>query len=126
MKPKEKGDLAMAKAIDYFMSHNYEVCLPIGDKRDYDCIVEKNGDLQRVQVKYAGLYPGQKSCKVALRVTGGNQSFHYSKKYMNDSFELLFVYTAKGQRYIMNWTEIAARNEISVEHTKYSRFLIED
>ncbi|QQS69689.1 hypothetical protein IPP75_00895 [Candidatus Saccharibacteria bacterium] len=124
MRPKEKGDIAIAKAINYFMSCNFEVCLPIGDKRDYDLVVEKEGKLQRVQVKYAGLYPGQKSCKVALRITGGNQSFHYSKKYRDDAFELLFVYTAKEQEFVVNWSEITARNELSIEHKKYNKYLI--
>ena len=53
MKPKEKGDLAVAQAINYFMSNGYEVCLPIGDKRPYDLVVELEGVLYRVQIKYA-------------------------------------------------------------------------
>jgi hypothetical protein len=81
MTPKHKGDLAVSSAIHYYMTHEYEVCLPIGDKSDYDLVVEKSGELYRVQVKYGGLYPGKLGCRVALRVMGGNQSFHYAKKY---------------------------------------------
>ena len=124
MKPKEKGDLALAQAIAYYMSQNYEVCLPIGDKRDFDLVIEKEGNLQRVQVKYAGLYPGQKFCKVALRITGGNQSFHYSKTYSSNAFERLFVYSARGQRYDRPWKDITARNELSIEHPKYEAYLV--
>ncbi len=72
MKPKEKGDVALAHAIQYYMLNGFEVCLPIGDKRDYDLVIEKDKVLQRVQVKYAGLYPSKPTCKVALRITGGN------------------------------------------------------
>ncbi len=39
MQTKQKGDVALGKAISYFLSNDYEVCLPIGDKRDYDLIV---------------------------------------------------------------------------------------
>jgi hypothetical protein len=124
MKPKEKGDLAVSYAIHYFMTNGYEVSLPIGDKRDYDMIVEIEGSLSRVQVKYAGLYPGMKSCKVALRTTGGNQSFHTSKKYTDDAFDLLFVYTAKNEKYLLPWDEITARNELTIEHSKYTTYKI--
>lgn len=122
MKPKEKGDLALSHAIHYYMCNGYEVCIPMGDKRDYDIVVEKEGILQRVQVKYAGLYPSKLTCKVALRITGGNQSFHYSKIYKDDAFELLFVYTAKGETYQIPWNEVRARNELSIENSKYKQY----
>jgi len=86
MLPKEKGDFALAHAIKYYLTRGYEVCLPIGDKRDYDLIVEKNNFLERVQVKYAGLYPGKDKCLVGLRITGGNQSYHYAKKIQRQFF----------------------------------------
>jgi hypothetical protein len=40
---KGKGDMAVGQAICHFISLGYEVCLPIGDKRDYDFVIEKNG-----------------------------------------------------------------------------------
>ena len=43
MNTKQKGDLAAAHAIGYFMTNGYEVCLPIGDKRPYDLIAEQGG-----------------------------------------------------------------------------------
>ena len=118
--------MAVAQAIGYYMTHGHEVCLPIGDKRDYDIIVEKDGVLQRVQVKYAGLYPGMKSCKVALRITGGNQSFHYAKVYRDDAFDQLFVYTARKQKYEIPWRDIVARNELSIENAKYNEYRLLD
>lgn len=122
MKPKEKGDLALAQAISYYMSNGYEVCIPIGDKRDFDLVVEKNNTFYSVQVKYAGLYPSKSTCRVALRITGGNQSFHYSKTYTDDAFDLLFVYTAKGQLYEIPWSHVKARNELSIENDKYAKY----
>lgn len=121
---KQKGDSATGAAIQYFLSKGYEVCLPIGDKRDYDLVVEKNNLLSRVQVKYAGLYPGKDKCKVALRITGGNQSYKYSKTYSDDAFETLFVYTAKGQKYVLPWSSVTARNEITIEHPKYDVYKV--
>lgn len=124
MNTKDKGDIALSNAIRFFITSGYEVSLPIGNKRDYDVIVEKSGLLEKVQVKYAGLYRDTNSCKVALRITGGNQSFNYSKKYSNDSFDLLFIYTEKGESYCIPWKNIESRNEIRIEHNKYSRYKI--
>jgi hypothetical protein len=76
-------------------------------------------------VKYAGLYPGNSKCRIELRITGGNQSFHYAKKYADDAFDILFAYTAKGQRYVIPWSEIKARNEITLENLKYQPYLID-
>lgn len=123
--PKQIGDAALGQAISYFLSSGYEVCLPIGDKRDYDLIVEKDGVLARVQVKHGGLYQNKTSCRVALRVMGGNQSFHYSKKYTATAFDYLFVYTAKGERYLLPWNgDIVGRSELSIEAPKYSAYKI--
>ena len=125
MLPKQKGDTAMGKAINYFLSNAYEVCLPIGDKRDYDLVVEKEGKLSRVQVKYGGLYNGLTKCVVALRVMGGNQSFYYTKKYAANAFEQLFVYTAKGETYLLPWdAAIVGKSSLSIEAPKYSSFRV--
>jgi hypothetical protein len=119
MNTKERGDIAVGKAISFFISNGYEVCLPIGDKRDYDLVIEKGGSLEKVQVKYAGLYSRGNVCKVGLRITGGNQSFMYSKKYKKNAFDYLYVYTAKQEEYLLPWNKITFRNELSIETKKY-------
>jgi hypothetical protein len=119
MNTEEYGDHSVGQAVNYFMSHWYEVCLPIEDKRDYDLVVKKNGALQKVQVKYAGIYTASGVCKVGLRITGGNQSFHSTKKYSKESFDLLFIYTAKRKKCLLPWNMVTFRNELSIESEKY-------
>lgn len=127
MLSKHKGDIALGKAINYFLSSGYEVCLPIGDKRDFDLVTEKGGNLSRIQVKYGGLYNGRKNCIVALRVMGGNQSFRYTKKYPADAFEYLFVYTAKGEEYLLPWnSDIIGKSTLSIEAPKYTTFKLNE
>lgn len=122
-----KGDIALGAAIQYYLSHGYEVCLPIGDKRNYDLLIEKDDIIQRVQVKFAGIYPSKGGqCRAGLRITGGNQSFNYAKRYSDNAFDILFIYTARSQKYSLPWKDVKARNEITIEHVKYQRYLLED
>src|SRR5258708_8879001 len=97
MLPKQKGDMALGRAINYFLTNSYEVCLPIGDKRDYDLVIEKDGLLSRVQVKYGGVYNEPSKCPVGARVNGGHQSFHYPQKNKAHAFPLFFVYNSQGE-----------------------------
>ncbi|OGK16023.1 hypothetical protein A2774_01650 [Candidatus Roizmanbacteria bacterium RIFCSPHIGHO2_01_FULL_39_12c] len=124
MNTKELGDVAVAQAINYFVSQGYEVCLPIGDKRHYDIVIEKNGKLKKVQVKFAGLYKNKNQCKVGLRITGGNQSYSYAKKYSDNAFESLFVYTERGERYFLPWDKVDCRNELTIETDKYKKYRV--
>jgi hypothetical protein len=120
MLTKEKGDVALGMAISHFLSNGYEVCLPIGDKRDYDLITEKDGQLSKIQVKHGGLYRNETKCVVALRVMGGNQSFYSSKKYEANAFDYLFVHTAKGESYILPWNDdIIGKSVLRIEAPKY-------
>jgi hypothetical protein len=124
MKPKEKGDMAVAHAIFYFQTHGYEVCLPIGDKKPYDLVVEKNGELEKVQVKYGGKYGWHGRCCVALRTMGGNQSYHTAKRYRDSDFDLLFAHTANGNDYLIPWSAVREKTTITVESSVYEKYML--
>ena len=124
MNTKARGDLAVGQAINYYLKNNYEVCLPIGDKRHYDLITEKGGKIQRIQVKFAGLYKNKNQCRVGLRITGGNQSYNYAKKYSDDAFDVLFIYTERNNLYEIPWKSIVCRNELAIENVKYNKYRI--
>jgi len=125
MNTKERGDIAVGFAISYFLSRGHEVCLPIGDKRPYDVIVEKDNNLSRVQIKYAGYSTKKNRCQAGLRITGGNQSYTYAKKYNSNDFDLLFVYTAKEECYIIPWKSLDIRNELTIDAEKYRRYRVD-
>jgi hypothetical protein len=124
MNTKERGDIAVGFAIAYYLKEGYEVCLPIGDKRCYDFVIEKDKILSRVQVKYAGIYKSQR-CRAGLRITGGNRSFNYAHKYQDDDFDLLFIHTERKENYEIPWKSINTRNELTVEDKKYKRYKVE-
>lgn len=124
MNTKEKGDLAVGHAINYFMSSGYEVCLPIGDKKSWDIVIEKDGKLSTVQVKFAGKYKRNDKCRAGLRVTGGNQSYLTAKKYSDKEFDILFIYSEKGERFNIPWEDVSVRSELTVDDDKYQKFKV--
>lgn len=99
MNSKQKGDLAVAKAIAYYMESGNEVLLPIGDKRPYDLVIEIKNKLKKVQCKYTSSKTRHGRYQAPLRVMGGNQSFYKAKSYKKGDFDMLFVLTSDGDLY---------------------------
>lgn len=120
---KLKGDIALTQAIAWFIKEKYEVLLPIGDKRDYDFVVEKDNTLKKVQVKFAGIYKNGK-CKAGLRITGGNQSFKTIRKYSDNAFDFLFIYSEKDTKFCIPWSELLFRNELTIDDKKYIKYQV--
>ena len=115
MKSKEKGDIAVAKAISYYMQTGYEVLLPIGDKRPYDLVFEDTqGILIKVQCKYTSHKSEYGIYQVPLRVMGGNRSYNTAKSYDKKDFDILFVYTSDRSMYAIPFKDITAKNSISL------------
>ncbi|MEK9154769.1 MAG: group I intron-associated PD-(D/E)XK endonuclease [Patescibacteria group bacterium] len=123
MNSKDKGSLAVSQCIAKLTAFGYEVLLPLGDRKRYDLVFDDGKKLNKVQIKFAGKSSRGAHC-ANLRITGGNQSFNYAKKYRDDDFDYLFIYTADNRCYLIKWQEISARNVISLEDEKYQKYLI--
>jgi hypothetical protein len=50
---KQKGDLAELMVAADLRRRGYLICIPFGEDCDYDLVIERHGELERVQVKYA-------------------------------------------------------------------------
>lgn len=123
MNSKQKGSLAVAHCIAKLYSLGYEVLLPVGDRNVYDLVFDDGKKLLKVQVKFAGM-TSKGNHKAGLRITGGNQSYNYAKKYENNAFDYLFIYTQDGRNYLIKWNEIEIRNELTIDDKKYQKYLI--
>ena len=87
---KEQGSIGEARAIYEYTRLGYVVCKPFKDC-DYDLIIEKDGLMQRVQIKTTTQMPKEKYFVCNLRVLGGNQSYNTAKNRNPNSYEVLFV-----------------------------------
>lgn len=123
MNTKQKGSLAVANCISKLYQLGYEVLLPVGDRKPYDLVFDDGVRLCTVQVKYAGLNANGK-CIAGLRITGGNQSYNYAKKYTDNAFDFLYIYTEKNDHFLVKWEDIKARNELKIEASKYKKYKI--
>ncbi len=45
------------------------------------------------------------------------------KKYGKKDFDFLFVFTERREKYLIPWTDLDNRNEISIETKKYKKYL---
>lgn len=101
----------------------YEVLIPIGDRMQYDLVFDDGNKLYRVQVKYAGKSSRGKYVAY-LRITGGNQSFNYARKYKEEDFDYLYIFTADERHFLMKWGKIKARNTISLDYFEYQKYQV--
>lgn len=88
-------------------------------------IVEKDGIIQRVQVKTSRNKGSQFAYQVGLRNTGGENKTR-KVNFDKTKSDLLFVYTADGNIYNIPTENISAINSINVkpEGGPYSKFLV--
>ncbi len=113
MKSKEKGDIALGQAIAYYSKKGYEILLPIGDKKKYDFVIDIDGKLFKVQVKYTSFKEDSGNFAVPLKVMGGNRSSgNNSKKYKKGDFDILFAFTSEGSAYEISYDIINGKGSI--------------
>ena len=46
---RKQGDVGLGRAIAYFTSEGFTVCLPLTDNQDYDLVVEKENGLKKIE-----------------------------------------------------------------------------
>ena len=122
-----QGNLGLSKAIHFFVSNGYCVSIPLNDTQGYDLVIEKEGILLRVQVKTSRGLTDHGSYTVQLRNTGGEN--HTRKvSFDNTKQDLLFIYTADENMYLIPSKEILAINSICVRplNSPYSKYLVKD
>ncbi len=123
MNSKQKGSIAVAQCIAKLYSLGYEVLLPVGDRNPYDLVFDDGKKLYKVQVKFAGKRK-RGTYRAGLRVAGGNRSRNYVRKYEDNAFDYLFVYSEDGKSYLIKWSEIDVRNEITVSDIRYNKHIV--
>lgn len=111
---KEKGNSGLGAAIQYYSFQGCTVSIPLNDTQDYDLIVEKEGELKKVQVKATGqLNRYGKAYVVSVRSCGGTKGTAY-KTVKDTNVDLLFVLTGDGELYEIPREKITQTSAITL------------
>lgn len=120
---KIQGNVGVGSAIAYFTEKGYGVSIPLTDSLDYDLIVDKDGTIDRVQVKTTSYKSKYGIYTINLSVKGGNQSFNTIKKFDNTKVDSLFVLTEDNEKYFIPSKSIDAKGNLNLGQ-KYSQYKI--
>lgn len=91
------GDLAELEVAADLVARGYGVCFPYGEDADYDLVVDRRGQLERVQVKYG------RSDGIRLEVRCRSHSLtngrvRETKRYTSRTIDWLAVWDASTRR----------------------------
>jgi len=92
---QHKGDIAVSQAIATFTKLGYDVSIPLTESASYDLIVEMNGQIKRVQVRYSSVK------EIPLRRIHSNSKGYVIKKTAPNSYDWLYVYKSTGEEYLI-------------------------
>ena len=105
---KDKGDLAVAKAIAHLLEHNIHVCLPLSEHLPFDLIAVMPDltTLKRVQVKYRS-DRGTGSLVIKFEANYYDSKHIYTKLVDLEKIDCYAAYNpTTGRMYYLNVTEI--------------------
>lgn len=115
MKSDLKGNIGLGKAISYFTEQGYIVSLPLTDHQCYDLIIEKDGNLQMVQVRYTGCIGPYGNFIGRLETKNSEKTFYNIK----DTYcDLLFYYCENGDMFLVPIKDIIQKHTINLYRTK--------
>lgn len=89
---QRKGDVAVSQAIATFTKAGYDVSVPLTESAAYDLIVERDGLVKRIQVKYST------SGEVDLRRVHSNSTGYVVKKPKKGAYDWLYVFKAPSEK----------------------------
>ncbi|MDO8266048.1 MAG: group I intron-associated PD-(D/E)XK endonuclease [Candidatus Saccharibacteria bacterium] len=92
---QRKGDYAVTRAIASFTKAGLDVSLPITESASYDIVVDDNGKLKKVQVRY---FSGR---LVELRRIHSNSKGYVIKKTKKNAYDWLYALSDTNKEYLI-------------------------
>lgn len=81
---KQKGNLGEAKCLAKMVELGVPVSLPFGDNERYDLIIDHNGKLERIQVKYSSYQESEGSIIFKVSSSTNHTTNKHLTTYEND------------------------------------------
>ena len=96
---KQRGNCGLGIAIAYFSTNGYTVSIPLNDTQDYDLLIDKDGKIESVQVKYTSCKTKYGVYQLALKSCGGTKGKTY-KTVLDTNVDYLFAVTENVDMYV--------------------------
>lgn len=123
MTSKDKGNIALGRAIQYFTSKGYSVLLPLNDAQDYDLAFDDGESIKTVQVKYTSqtLTSGNYWFKLIVCGHKNKEGTNYEKIPVYNKINYYFVSTANEEDYFIPTVDICSKKTctLTAEMKKY-------
>lgn len=117
MNTKDKGDIAEAFAIARLLQLGYSVSVPFGDNQRYDLIVDKGGELLKVQVKYCSIR--KQVIEVPLASVYSLKNENVIRHYEKTEIDIVLVYCPDTEKlYWIDFHSIDNRYSIKLRFDK--------
>ena len=121
----EQGDIGEARAIYEYVKLGYIVSKPINDKAKYDLIIDKDGVLQRVQVKTSSNHVKENNNIYKIKISSdyANRNVSIRKPRNELDYDILFVLVESGEVWSIPVEHLGdVKTQINVGGTKYQEY----
>lgn len=121
----KQGDIGEARAIYEYTRLGYVVSRTLFDSARYDLIIDRDGQLARVQVKTTSYGQRENTFDVALKTTGGNRKVNTIRGRASGDYDVLFVLTSDNRCWSIPTETLGdSKMVITVTGDKYSEYEI--
>lgn len=103
---QHKGDKAVAQAIATFTALNADVLFPLTESAAYDLVVDLDGVLKRVQVRFSS------NKEVGLRRIHSNSKGYVVKKLRENAYDWLYILSGSGEEFLITYN-LAGRSSVT-------------
>ena len=111
---KQKGNIGEAKCLAKMVELGVPVCLPFGDNERYDMVIEHDGKLEKIQIKYSSQQESEGSILFKTASSTNNTTNKHLSSYENDIDAFLFYNSINDEVYYMPIDIIQNRKTITM------------
>lgn len=118
MRTTDKGDIAELAIAANLATRGYRVLVPFGVSGDYDLVIDRNGNFERIQVKYASLVDGV--IPVRSRTHSNTSNKQVTRCYTESDIDWLAIYEPISQECFYIHSDILGEGK-SILHLRVER-----
>lgn len=111
---KQKGDIGEAKCLAKMIELGIPVCLPFGDNQRYDMVIDVNGELKKIQVKYSSQTENAGSVIFKIVSSTNHTTNKHCDGYENDIDAFLLYNAINDEIYYLPIEVVAGRTTITL------------